>query len=849
MHKKKDENISQQKGPLNLKLCFMIPKRSLLIFFLMIFIFSVIFVLYFLNILNWSNEPDFGWSFIDQMGKIIVSDVDHEAAEQSGLRIGDQIICINDVNIHSLSELRRHLSREISGKNVYKVIRKDQILTIVIPNHPLCFKKAFSLFGLTWFLGIVFFLMGALVFFMKPDTSVSWAFLIAMFHAGLFITFSYTSQLSPNWLNNVFIYSSVFLPASVIHLTQIFPVERKWVKNRILSLVIPYIFSILLFIIMRSQAPLFTDVPKFFKIAANIYLAGSLLLLLFSTLFAYIRPISALSRVRSKIILIGLSIAVVLPVSNLIKSLFHSSPFVMNPVSNLPFYAFFPLAIGYTIVRHNLFDVDVYIKRAVGYGIFTAIIVGIYALLTVFINIFLNQYQIAQSPAFPILFVLGVILICNPLKNRIQVFVDRIFFRKDYDYEDIIERIGGALTSFINKEQILKQLTETFMKEMFIDTSSIMLLNRTNYEYQVCLAAGEKGQEIENVIFKKDEAIIRVIEAGKKELTKYDVLEDRKYREVSGVCAKDFENLHAILIVPLIFQGELIGLLNFGEKKSGKFYTREDINLMHTLAGQGAVAIENARLFGEYIEKQQIEKELSIARDLQMSMLPAMCPIIEGFKIAAITIPAREVGGDFFDFIEIGRNKLGIIIGDVSGKSVSGALVVAASRISFRMLSGEKFGIGEIMNQANLHTRKDIKQGIPIALLYTILDTNDRTMRLCSAGQMQPIHVSSKTKEVKFIETRGDNFPLGVLEDVEYKETYFHLNPGDRVVLYTDGAVEAMNSSREMFGFDKLLQVVQNSQSIDADSLLNKIIGRIQKFMNGAPQNDDMTVIVLSVTG
>lgn len=849
MHKKKDENISRPKGSLNLKLCFMIPKHSLFIFFLMIFIFTFIFILYFFNILDWSKKPDFGWSFIDQMGKIVVIDVDCEVALKSGLRIGDRIISINDIKIHSLSELRRHLSREIPGENVYKVIRKDKVLTIDIPNHPLCIKKAFSLFGLTWILGIVFFLTGALVFFMKPDTSVSWAFLIAMFHAGLFITFSYTSQLSPDWLNNVLIYSSAFLPASVIHLTQIFPVERQWLKNRILSLGIPYIFSLFLFIMMRAQAPLFTDVPKLYKITANIYLAGSLFLFLFSTLFAYVKPISALSRVRSKIILIGLSIAVVLPVSNLIKSLFHSGPFVLNPVSNLPFYAFFPLAIGYTIVRHNLFDVDVYIKRAVGYGIFTAIIMGAYALITVFINIFLNQYQIAQSPAFPILFVIGIILICNPLKNRIQVFVDRIFFRKDYDYEGIIERIGGALTSFINKEQILKQLTETFMKEMFIDTSSIMLLNRTNYEYQVCLAAGEKGREIENVIFKKDEAIIRIIEAKKKELTRYDVLEDRKYRDVSGVCAKNFESLHASLIVPLVFQGELIGLLNFGEKKSGKFYTREDINLMHTLAGQGAVAIENARLFREYIEKQQIEQELSIARDLQMSMLPATCPKIEGFKIAAITIPAKEVGGDFFDFIETGRNKLGIIIGDVSGKSVSGALVVAASRISFRMLSDEKFGIGEIMNKANLHTRRDIKQGIPIALLYAILDTNDHTMRLSSAAQMQPIHVSSKTGEIKFIETIGDNFPLGVLEDVEYKETSFHLNPGDKVILYTDGVVEAMNSNREMFGFDNLLQVIRDSQSIDTDSLLNKIIDSIQKFMNDTPQHDDMTVIVLSVTG
>ncbi len=123
----------------------------------------------------------------------------------------------------------------------------------------------------------------------------------------------------------------------------------------------------------------------------------------------------------------------------------------------------------------------------------------------------------------------------------------------------------------------------------------------------------------------------------------------------------------------------LTGLIALGRKKSGKFYRREDINLLNVLANQGAVAIENARMVQEVIEKERMEEELSIARDLQVSMLPAECPQMAGFQIAAFSLAAREVGGDFYDFIDMGNNRLGLVIGDVTGKSVSGALVVSAS--------------------------------------------------------------------------------------------------------------------------------------------------------------------------
>jgi serine phosphatase RsbU (regulator of sigma subunit) len=269
--------------------------------------------------------------------------------------------------------------------------------------------------------------------------------------------------------------------------------------------------------------------------------------------------------------------------------------------------------------------------------------------------------------------------------------------------------------------------------------------------------------------------------------------------------------------------------------------------LLNTLANQGAVAIENAMLLEEVIEKERMEEELAIARDLQTSMLPATCPEIEGFELAATSIPAREVGGDFFDFIDMTQDKLGLVIGDVTGKSVSGALVMSASRSVFRMLSEETLTVGEIMTRANGRLKKDVKSGMFVALLYAVLDARERILSLCSAGQTQPVYLSSATGEASLLETKGDTFPLGILDSADYKETQVQLAPGDRIVFYTDGIVEAMNDQKEIFGFERLLDVVREANAANANALLKHISDAVNEFVGSAAQHDDLTVIVLSV--
>jgi len=270
--------------------------------------------------------------------------------------------------------------------------------------------------------------------------------------------------------------------------------------------------------------------------------------------------------------------------------------------------------------------------------------------------------------------------------------------------------------------------------------------------------------------------------------------------------------------------------------------------LQAPLAFLGSTGIKYAWLFKEFLVKQRMEDDLTSAGGLQESMMPGECPEIEGYQIAAKSTQAREVGGDFFDFIEVGENRLGLVIGDVTGKSVSGALVMSASRSVFRMLSEQDLSVGNIMIQANKRLKKDIRSGMFVALLFASLDIEKKILTLCSAGQTQPIHYAAQTGETSLVETEGDSFPLGILDDADYRETHIQFAPGDKIIFYTDGIVEAMNAKEEMFGFERLMAIMQHAGDMDAASLLNEIINRVNTFAGNAAQHDDLTIIVLGIS-
>ena len=835
-------------------------KISSILFYGIILLMVVVCAVSLINALSWINKPFAGFLIykIPHVGSMSSPDW---PGNKAGLKLMDKIVSADGQPIWDGKDLIAIISQKPPGTPVhYTVESEGRTNKIAVPSSIFSLYDFFMVFFMPFLGGFALFILGAIVYVIKPDVHTSWVFFIFCLIMGIYMVTGFEIQ-STYFLVPIHYFAVPLGGALFLHIGLIFPEKKKiitrypWLEYLIYlpASLLALAFEISVFtpqMVSGSSNPFFVsinikDITSYIRLFNLLCVAGVIILVLHSMA----KTSSGIVRQRGKMIIFGATIGWLLPAMLMLSAHFMKVDFPWNFLPLLGI--FFPISIGYSIVRHNLFDAETIIRRTVGYVIVTSVVAGVYILSSISLNFFLGKYEISQSKVFPIVFTLVIILIFNPLRNRIQSLVDRIFFRKEYDYGKIIDKISNAMTSMLDLGQILKQMTRTFMEDMFINTSSVMLLSPAGNEYQVYMAEGEKKSEIENMLFKKDQPLVKIIEESKKELTKYDVLEDPKYREVSPSCAKDFENLNASLMVPLIFQDKVIGLLNLGEKKSGKFYNREDIDLLHTLANQGAVAIQNAKLFEENIQKSRMEEELKIAHDIQLSMLPDRAPMVEGFSIVARSIPAREVGGDFYDFIEIienGSNRLGIVVGDVSGKAVSGALVMAASRSIFRVLTETHESVEEVMNRGNARLHQDVKKGMFVALLYAVLDPKKKTLTLSNAGQIQPILCSPQKPKPEYVDTDGDKFPLGIVKDCHYEETKLSLKQGDTLVFSTDGIVEAVNEKGELYGFERFLASIEEGQALGASELLEKIINDVMVYVGKAEQHDDLTAVVVKVT-
>jgi serine phosphatase RsbU (regulator of sigma subunit) len=868
---------------------------SQLSFFLVLASVILISVLFLANLIMWRNAPNFGFGFRNATGIKVVGVV-RTHGEMAGLRVGDHILAVNGKTYDTYPEFNTAKNWKLGEINTYLIERDGRKIEIAVENIPLGLKKSVNESGMPFLMGMCYAFIGVLVFLMKPHRRASWAFFLFTVTLGLMLTFLFkVGVLRPFWLENFILFAYCFLPPTMIHLAFTFPEERSLLKKSLPLRFLPYIFSVLLFLSIRSATTTIMSAPRSSLVALVAYIAFGVLFFLGSNIQLRLMSKSEIVIRRSKMILLGFAISASIPLLDFGSNTLFRVYLVPGFNYYLPFFIVFPAFVGYSIVKHDLFDIDAIIKRTYGYVLTTGAVAGVYGLFVLVSNLAFGGFEFTQSPLFPLIFILGVVFFFNPIRNRVQKVVDRVFYRLEYDYRETVEKISETMRSLIGLDETVRAILNTAQGTMFIESGCVLLQSRDKKEYVSVVrfrepdsrigfeakrnqvtdekentysvevkesVVGEGGSErvrpeernngklvcdTPELKVSAEDPLIRKLAEMKKELTIYDIQEDPFFEADRDLCYTTFEALGGSLIVPLIYEDRLTGVISLGRKKSGKFYRREDINLLKTLANQGAVAIENALMIEDVIEKERMEEELNIARDLQMSMLPASCPQVEGFEIAALSEPAREVGGDFFDFIEMGEGKLGLIVGDVTGKSVSGALVMSAARSVFRMLSEEGLNVEEIMIRANRRAKKDMKSGMFVALLYALLDSKERSVSLCSAGQTQPIHFSASAGKPSLVQTEGDTFPIGILDEVEYKDTQLHLAPGDRLVFYTDGIVEAMNSESQIFGFERLLELIKSACSMNADDLLKEIMTKVNEFVGGAPQSDDLTVIVISV--
>jgi serine phosphatase RsbU (regulator of sigma subunit)/anti-sigma regulatory factor (Ser/Thr protein kinase) len=299
------------------------------------------------------------------------------------------------------------------------------------------------------------------------------------------------------------------------------------------------------------------------------------------------------------------------------------------------------------------------------------------------------------------------------------------------------------------------------------------------------------------------------------------------------------------LAVPLVSQGELVGLLNLGPRLSDQDYSSDDRKLLDSLAAQAAPALQVAQLVrrqeAEARSRERIEQELRVATTIQQNFLPRELPELPGWGVSAYYRPAREVGGDFYDFIELPEGRIGIVIGDVTDKGVPAAMVMAATRSVLRASAQRVVSPGAVLERVNELMCPDMPSKMFVTCLYGVLEPATGTFRFANAGHNLPYVRTGEGAA----ELRATGMPLGLLPGIVYEETEAKLEPGETMLLHSDGVAEAHGPAGDMFGFPQLQDVVGSRSG--RGEVIDRVLTELGRFTGaGWEQEDDITLVALT---
>jgi phosphoserine phosphatase RsbU/P len=400
----------------------------------------------------------------------------------------------------------------------------------------------------------------------------------------------------------------------------------------------------------------------------------------------------------------------------------------------------------------------------------------------------------------------------------------------------LLNEIARELTSILNLDELLGRIAELVRRLIDYQMFSILLLD----------SSGEKLQHRFSLRFNENIHLKREIPLGrgivgtaaqtKQAVLVPDVSKDPRYVEANPETRSE-------LAVPLIYKDKVIGVLDLEHTRRG-FFTEDHQRTMATLAAQIAIAVENARLYEE-IERQErrLERDLSLARELQGRLLPQARPKLAHLDVAAKFVPARTIGGDLYDFIPYSMSRLGIVIGDVSGKGAPAAIYAALVSGILRSHAPIEPAPAEMLSAVNLSLAERRIEAQFVSLIYAVWDDQHRTLTVANSGLPRPVYVHGGKNEV--IEATG--LPLGLFDEAEYDEFEFRMKPGDMFVFFSDGILDARNYKGEMFGRGRVEKIIAECTEQSADCVVDSLFKAVAEHSAGVETFDDQTVVAIRV--
>ena len=400
----------------------------------------------------------------------------------------------------------------------------------------------------------------------------------------------------------------------------------------------------------------------------------------------------------------------------------------------------------------------------------------------------------------------------------------------------LLNEIARELTSILNLDELLKRIAELLNRLIDYQMFSILLVDQTGQKLQ-----HRFSQRFEERLHLKHEipmgrGVVGHAAQAKEAVLVPDVAKSSLYIESNPETRSE-------LAVPLIYQERVIGVLDLEHTRRG-YFTEDHKRTLTTLAAQLAIAIENARLYEEIArQEQRLERDLALARELQFRLLPHARPKMQHLDVEAKFVPARAIGGDLYDFVPYSLSRLGLAIGDVSGKGAPAAIYAALVSGILRSHAPIEPGPAEMLSAVNLSLAERRIAAQFVSIIYAVWDDEKRTLLIANSGLPKPIYCHDG--KIEIVEVTG--LPLGLFDEVEFDEVSFKAKPGDMFVFFSDGILDARNRHGQAFGPERVEAIVAGCVTKSADCVVNEIFKAVTEHAAGVDAFDDQTVVAIKV--
>ena len=776
-------------------------------------------------------------------------------AWQAGIRNGDQLIAIKNIKVHDTFIAQRILNEFKKGQLADYTIKKgDKLLNTKVEIKKLIKMDqfAFMLMAQIWLI------IGFIVLMARPNGYIQRLFykisaaFIVLFTSVYFLGLGTdVSRIYFYLLDYIWTIGGFYASFLILIFFWSFPkplrfAEKIWVRKTLqIAPIVLIIASYIVRHIFVYPYAGFNNVALGIIIVINFLIFTAFVTGLVSLYINYFRIKDKDQRKPIYIILFAYTLG--------ITSLLYTSfiaPAISDTIFNSPEYytpiiliAVLPIAFGYSIFRYQLMDVSIVIKNAIIYGAATLTIAAAYFLVIYLLGQGISQAIGTQYQGIiaGIIFILFA-LVFQSTKDKFQNFLTARFYPEQFAYQKVLVKFSSDVSSVLGLENILDKTHETFTDALKINNFGIMVRGNNNGDLVLVRSKGIKNKDL----LINQSAIHSFIEQ-KKSLSKLPVIERDEFISVCKERSSILVENDIYTIIPMIVKSKVVGLLLFGLKHSGAQFSHEDLELLNAVANQAAISIENARLYDAEKQKLAIERDLDLARKIQQGLLPSCIPNVNKLDICGQMIPAMQVGGDYYDLIKISDSKIFVVVGDVSGKGLSASLYMAKLQTMIQLACTVDKAPKQILVDINKRLYESLERSWFVTMTLALFDSSTNTVKFCRAGHLPLITANNGT--IRSYKTQGIGVGLesGIIFESSLVEEEVSLTPGQIFAFFSDGITEAMNESNDLFGEEKLSELLKNKSVKNSNELMDEIWESITRFRGRAEQSDDMTMVLVKV--